>query len=385
MSSETIITDAQVFIDNELKHAELLIAEGVIANVAKHVSRDEHPAAQVISYPDCVVSPGLIDVHFHGCMGFDFCDGTLKALHEIARFEASRGITAICPATMTFTEKKLTGIMQNAHDFVPESNESDLVGINMEGPFISPHKVGAQNPEFVQQANIDMLRRLQEVSGGLIKLVDVAPEVDGTIHFIQELSDEVRICVAHTCATYDEAVSALKAGARQLTHLYNAMPALHHRNPGPIPAFVEAEGTTAEIITDGVHIHPAMVRLAFKMFGPERMILISDSMMAAGMPDGTYELGGQEVQVSAGKATLADGTIAGSATDLATCLKRAITQMDIAPVDALRAATINPASAIGIEDTHGSITTGRSADLVIFNPSWDIEDVYLRGQRLSDC
>lgn len=337
----------------------------------------------IIDARGLIVSAGFIDLHFHGCMGHDFCDGTSEAIDAISRFQASRGITSICPATMTYPEDKLTSIMGAAANWHAPDDGSALVGINMEGPFISASKVGAQNPLYVQIPDGAMLTRLIECSGGLVKLVDVAPEEDGAIALIESMRDIVRFSIAHTCADYDCTQAAFAAGARQMTHLFNAMPPLHHRCPGPIAAAMDRDDVSAEIIADGIHIHPAMVRLAFREFGSDRMILISDSMMATGLDDGEYSLGGLPVTVCANQATLHDGTLAGSATNLARCIQIAHCDMGIPANDVLRAATVNPARALGIDDTRGSIEAGKIADCVLLDSSLAVQQVILRGKLLT--
>ena len=301
----------------------------------------------------------------------------------MAAYEASQGVTALCPATMTFPEETLGTICDAAAAFSPATHEAALLGLNMEGPFISPKKVGAQNPAYVQAPNVDMFMRLQKRAQGLIKLVDIAPEEPGALEFIEAVKDCTRVSLAHMCASYNDAAAAFEAGARQLTHLYNAMPGLAHRAPGPIAAAVDRTDVFAEIIADGVHIHPSMVRLAFKLFGPERMVLISDTMEAAGMPDGEYSLGGQAVTVRGNLATLHDGTIAGSVTNLALCVQTAVTNMNIAVAHALRAATLNPARALGVADSRGSIAAGCVADCVLLHPeTLAVEQVIVRGHAL---
>ena len=338
---------------------------------------------EVVDGQGAYAIPGLIDLHFHGCMGDDFCDNSKEAIENIAKYEASVGVTTIAPATMTLPVEELEDILRTAAEYKKEQNPkgADLVGVNMEGPFISPEKVGAQNPAYVQQCNAAMFCRLQNASGGKIKLVDIAPEEPGALEFVDEMHDDVRISVAHTCANYNQAAEAFRRGAKHVTHLYNAMPGLHHRKPGVIPAALEA-GATPEIIADGVHIHPAMVRLAFSMFGAERMILISDSMEATGMPDGEYSLGGQAVTKNGSHATLHDGTLAGSATDLMGCMKVAATEMGLPLEVAVRAATENPARAIGVFDERGSLDAGKVADVVLLNADLNVAGVVLRGKRI---
>ena len=225
-------------------------------------------------------------------------------------------------------------------------------------------------------------RKLQEESGGLIRLVDIAPETEGAMEFIDQVKDETVISIAHTTADYDTASEALARGASHVTHLYNAMPPLNHRDPGVIGAARDAENCHVELICDGIHIHPAVVRATFEMFGAERVILISDSMRATGLTDGEYTLGGQDVYVKGAKATLADGTIAGSATNLMGCLRRAVLDMEIPLETAVGCATANPAREIGIYDRCGSITPGKDADLVLLDKDLQVKAVYINGRKL---
>lgn len=331
----------------------------------------------------CYVVPGFVDVHFHGAAGADISDGSLEGIHRMGAYEASRGVTSICPATMTLPEDVLMRAAESAAAYEPADDEAALVGINMEGPYISPGKVGAQNPEYVRAADIEEFRRLQKASGGLLKIVDIAPEEPGADAFIEALSNEVRVSIAHTSTDYETAARAFQLGARHLTHLYNAMPGMHHRTPGPIPAAVERNDVTAEIIADGVHIHPSMVRLAFTMFGDDRMILISDTLRAAGLEDGVYDLGGQDVTVCGPVATIENGSLAGSVSDLMRCFTVAVRDMGIPIASAVKAATVNPARAVGIDGERGSIDPGKWADAVVLDAdSLDIRAVVVRGNRI---
>ena len=374
-----IIRNAKVFSDGcRFVEKDLVIRDGRIVFGAAPQENEE-----IIDAQGAYALPGLVDIHFHGAVGHDFCDADEAGLQAIADFEASKGVLAICPATMTFDEKILNGIMDVAATHKNERG-ADLVGINMEGPYISPRKVGAQNPKYVMAADAGMFRRLQARSGGLIRLVDIAPEEPGNLDFIRECHNEVRISIAHTCTDYETAKEAFAAGASHMTHLYNAMPGITHREPGPIIAALE-EGAEVELITDGVHIHPAMVRFTFNTFGDDHVILVADSMMACGLPDGQYSLGGQAVTVRGPRATLTEhpDTIAGSATCLYDCMKHAVMQMGVPLASAVRAASLNPARSIGIEADYGSLEPGRWGNVILADDQLNIVKVIRKGEVLA--
>lgn len=326
--------------------------------------------------------PGLVDVHFHGCMGHDFCEGTEAAIQAIADYEAGVGVLAICPATMTYSEEIL-GKVADAAAAHKNGKGADLIGINMEGPFISPQKVGAQNPAYLHAPDADMFLRLQARAGGLFKLCDIAPEVPGAMACIERLKDEVNLSIAHTCTDYETAKQAFAAGVNHMTHLYNAMPGITHRAPGPIVAAAE-ERAYVELIADNVHIHPAVVRLTFRLFGADRVVLIADSMMATGLPDGEYELGGQAVTVKGRRCTLTSdpGTIAGSDTNLFDCMCRAVQEMDVPLADAVRAASLNPARSIGVDADYGSLEPGRWGNVLLLDRDLKLQHIIQKGRLL---
>lgn len=331
----------------------------------------------------CYVIPGLTDLHFHGCKGHDFSDGDPEGLQVMAEYELSRGVTQICPAGMTLLEEQLTRVCQvaAAHKAADKPGAA-LCGINLEGPFLSMAKKGAQNGDWLHAPDVAMLRRLIAASQGLVKLVSLAPEEPGAMEFIEAVESEVTVSLAHTTADYDTAMEAFRLGARQVTHLFNAMPPFGHRAPGVVGAALDTPLCNVELICDGVHIHPAVVRAVFKMFGAKRVILISDTMRAAGMPDGAYTLGGQDVTVKGKHATLADGTLAGSVTDLMRCMKTAVS-FGIPLEDAVRAAAVNPAKAIGIYSRAGSLEPGKRANVVVLDQDLEVKDVFFRGKLVS--
>lgn len=351
--------------------------EGSVKNTYKGNSD-----GKILDASGLIMIPGLVDIHFHGCMGADMCDGTVEALDVITSYEASVGVTSVCPATMTIPRDELLCVMKNAGDYTYHGG-AHLVGINMEGPFISPSKKGAQAAENIMHCDYEYFRQLQDAANGLIKLVDIAPEEPGAFEFIDKAKDETVISIAHTAADYDTAKEAIEHGASHATHLYNAMPSLHHRNPGVIGAVRDSQKCHVELICDGVHIHPSVIRATFAMFGAERMILISDSMRATGLEDGEYTLGGQPVTVRGNLATLHDGTIAGSATNLMDCMRFAVNEAGISLEVAIMCATANPAKEINIFDEAGSISVGKKADFVLLNNALDIVSVYIDGKEIT--
>ena len=329
------------------------------------------------------VIPGLIDVHNHGNSNADFSDGSYAGDVRMARYLASVGVTSFAPATMTLPyeviEKALAAGLRLRE--TPEPDCARLLGVQMEGPFFSEKKKGAQNAEYLRLPDFEAFRGLYEGSKGLISIVDLAPELAGSVEFVEQAKKLCTVSIAHTDSDYEHAKAAIDAGVTHLTHLYNAMPPIHHRKPGVIGAASENPAVSAEIICDGIHVHPASIRMAFKLFGAERMVLISDALRCCGMPDGEYELGGQQVFLAENVARLADGTIAGSATNLYDCMRNAV-RFGIPLEDAVRAATWNPARQIRALDRVGSIANGKLADFVICDGELNRQAVYLGGVRL---
>ena len=326
----------------------------------------------------CYVIPGLVDVHFHGCVGEDFSDASPEGVQRMADFELSQGVTYICPAGMTLPEDQLTAICRNAAAHrAKNAGGAQLVGLHLEGPFLSTAKKGAQNGDFLHDPDSAMLRRLQKAAEGCVKLVTVAPEQPGAMDFIRAaVADGIAVSVGHTTADYDTAAAAFAAGADHATHLYNGMPPLHHRSPGVIGAAFDDPKVQVELICDGIHIHSSVVRATFRLFGAGRVILISDSLRATGMPDGQYPFGGQEIEVHGNRATILGHpeTLAGSVTSLMGCLRQAVA-FGVPLADAVRAASYNPARSIGIDRQAGSLDTGKEASLILL----DREDLSIRA------
>ncbi len=330
------------------------------------------------------VIPGLVEIHSHGNSGADFSDGDYEGLKRMAAFYVQHGVTSFAPASMTLPYEVLEKAFATALQLRNEKPKglSVLRGIQMEGPYFSYKKRGAQNPDYLKKPDFEGFQKLWAGCEGLVKIVDVAPELEGAKEFTEQASKLCTVSVAHTDSDYDHARAVFDAGATHLTHLYNAMPAISHRAPGVIPAAVENPKVRAELICDGYHVHPASVRLAFSMFGGERMCLISDSGRCAGMPEGTqFQLGGQDCWLRDGVAKLADGTIACSATNMWKCLQNVIS-WGVKEEDAVRAATYNPACAIGADKEVGTIETGKAADFLVCAPDYSSMQVYLGGEKL---
>lgn len=334
------------------------------------LSEKEVSDKTVVDATGLKIIPGLLDVHSHGAFGHDFCDASVEGLQIILKYEKEHGITSYCPTSMTLEKDKLKEIFATVLKIEETTEFARVVGINMEGPFIASSKKGAQNGKYIINPNIEMFQECNSCCDNLIKLVTLAPELEGAIEFIEALHDKVSISLGHTTANYEITKAALDKGANHITHLYNAMPPFSHREPGVIGAAADSENCMVELITDGIHIHPSVVRATFKLF-KEKVVLISDSMMATGMANGTYELGGQTVIMKDKKATLEDGTIAGSATNLFDCMKKAIS-FGVPEEEAVFAATKNPAKSIGIYDKIGSITVGKEADLLLVNNKFEL-------------
>ena len=330
------------------------------------------------------VIPGLVEVHSHGNSGADFSDGDYEGLKAMAKYFAQCGATSFAPASMTLPYDVLSKAFATAKKLKEEAPEgySRIMGIQMEGPYFSYAKRGAQNADYLKEPDFDGFKKLYDDCDGLIRIVDIAPELPGAAEFVATAKDLCTVSIAHTDSDYDHARAAVDAGVTHLTHLYNAMPAIHHRNPGVIPACVENENVQAEIICDGYHIHPSSVRLAFTMF-KNRMVLVSDSGRCAGQPEGyQFDLGGQMAEIRGGVAKLVGTeTIACSASNLWTCLANTVS-WGIAEEEAVRAATYNPAKALGVQDKIGSIETGKYADFVITNTDYSEKRVFIGGKEL---
>ena len=362
--------------DFRLVQGDIEIEDGKILRVGKNLPRKEEDLAV-----DCAgsytVVPGFVDVHIHGCAGADTCDATREALEAMAAFLLAHGVTSFCPTTMTTSRETIQAALLAAKDMMdhPMEGGARVVGVNMEGPFIAKERKGAQKEEDILPPDFPLFQQFYEESGGIVRLVDVAPEQPGGLDFVEKASQLCTVSIAHTTADYDQAKAAFDKGVTHATHLFNAMSGLHHRKPGVVGAVFDDSRVRGELICDGFHIHPAVLRAAFRLLG-DRALIVSDSMRANGMPEGeAFDLGGQMVTVHQGKALLPDGTIAGSVTNLHQEIKNLVS-FGVPFEQAVKAATLIPARAIGLDGEIGSIAPGKRADLVVLDENLDIAAVY---------
>lgn len=368
-----VIQNGKIFReDGKFETIDLSVEDGIIVDKTKQ--------NEVIDASGLYVIPGLIDIHFHGCLGHDLSDASHEAIFEMAKYQLQNGVTAICPASMTLNVEHLKDIFSNAASYRSKEG-AELVGIYMEGPFLSSGKKGAQAEEHLRKADVKLFEALQDKARHMIKVVAVAPEEEGALAFIEKMSNNVQISVAHTCADYVTAIKAFECGAKQVTHMYNGMNGMNHREPGVIGAASDNENVMVELICDGLHVHPAVVRGTFKMFGDDRIIMVSDSMSACGLGDGMYDLGGQTVEVKDLVARIA-GTdvIAASVKNVMECMRTAVKHMHIPLESAVKTCTQNPAKAIGVYDQMGSISIGKKANLVLMDEELNIRMIIKDGE-----
>lgn len=371
------IINGDVFLDGMFSKADVSISGDCISHIGA-ASR----AGEVIDASGKYVIPGYVDIHIHGARGKDFCDGTAQAFSSIARYLATVGVTSFLGTSMSYRQEVLQPIFEAAGKYMSEQPADAAVmrGINMEGPFFSKEKRGAHAESNIMNPDIDMFEALYAASRETIALLDLAPELPHARELIARISNDCRISLAHTQANYETAAAAFEAGASHVTHLFNAMPPFHHRDPGVIGAAVDF-AQSVELICDGIHLHPAVVRSAFRLFGRERICLISDAMATCGMPNGTYDLDGEDVIVDGNAARLRNGTIAGSCTPLSQCVRWTIEQ-GIPAQDVIYCATAVPARSIGVDDCVGTIAVGKRADIVLLNADYSVSQVILAGTRI---
>ena len=371
-----IIKNVKVYQDGFFTEAGIAFDE-TIREIGTLVDSDDAVDGQ-----GAYLIPGLIDVHTHGRAGADAADGDPEGVITMSRSYLKDGVTSYCPTTVTLAMDEYETAVRALADYERPADGAKIAGIHLEGPFLNPEKTGAQNPDNIVAPEIGFYERMQEISGGKIRLITVAPEMEGVLDLIAHVSRSCVVSLGHTAADYETAMRAFDAGANHATHLFNAMPPLLHRAPGVIGAAYDA-GADVELITDGIHSHPAIIRMAHALFR-EHLILISDSIRCAGLPEGDYELGGLPVTLKNGRVTLKDSdTIAGSSIHLMEGLRTAVAA-GVPLEEAVYAATYAPARCLNMTDTIGVLAPGRAADMVLLDADLNIIDIYIDGKRIGD-
>lgn len=335
--------------------------------------------AETIDAQGNTLLPGFIDIHIHGGYGADSMDATPEALTTLAKGLLSEGTTSFLPTTMTESMPRVRRALENIATFDGEGAE--ILGIHLEGPFISEHKVGAQDPKYVIRPSIDSIQALQLAAQNKIKIITIAPEVDGARESVAHFNDII-FSAGHTVATFDEMNDAVSIGLKHITHLYNAATGFTHREPGAFGAAWLNDDLKTECIVDGVHSHPAAVNIAYRLKGRDRFMVITDAMRAKGLGDGESELGGQKVNVIGNEARLEDGTLAGSVLKMNDGLKNFIKFTGETLDNAWRVMSYNQARALRLDHRIGSIKKGKQADFVLLDDEFNVLSTVKRGYSI---
>lgn len=374
-----LIKNCNIIYLDKIEKGSVLVENGKI----KEINPSNVNDTEVIDAEGLYLSPGFIDVHIHGAGGCDTMDGTVESINTIAKTIVQHGTTSFTPTTMTVAAEDIRKSMEVIKKLKEEGTEgANVLGAHLEGPFISPKAIGAQNPNFLLAPSVENYNKIVGDYSDAVVSITMAPEVEGAKELIKYLSDNgVTVSMGHTKATYDEAIEGIKCGACHSTHLYNAMTPFTHREPGVVGATFDTDITT-ETISDGIHISYPALRTAYKQKGTDKVLLVSDAMEACGMPDGQYSLGGQDVIVKNGAARLLDGTLAGSVLTLDKAVKNIYNNSDYPLNEVVRMATYNGAKHCHVEDHKGLIKEGYDADLILFNEDIEIQKVFVNGKEV---
>ncbi|MGG3688226.1 N-acetylglucosamine-6-phosphate deacetylase [Caldifermentibacillus hisashii] len=372
------ILTGTVCIGEELREDHYVLIEGEkIKEVGPVSNMPTSFSGEVLSYPKTMtIVPGFIDVHIHGAGGADAMDATPDALNKIAQHLVKEGTTAFLATTMTQSKQAIEVALKNAGEFIHSTEnrtgQAEIIGIHLEGPFIHPKRKGAQPEEFILLPSSSQFDEWQELAQNTIRIVTLAPDQENGIALVKHLAEHgVIASIGHSDANFQDVVAAVEAGASHVTHLFNGMRGLHHREPGTAGGALLLKELTVELIADGIHVHPKMIDLVFRLKDLDHAVLITDSMRAKWLPDGESELGGQKVFVSDGKATLEDGTLAGSILKLNQGVKHVMEFANLTLPEVVKLVTMNPAKELGLHHRKGSIEAGKDADLVVLNEKYD--------------
>jgi N-acetylglucosamine-6-phosphate deacetylase len=378
--SSLLITNCRLYdVPGEAPLRSILVRDGSIERITDAAATPQ--ADQTLDAGGRVVAPGFIEPHIQGAGGADILDATPEALRTISRTCARFGVTGFLATTVYRPRKKNPHLRLAAEYTGKDLGGAKLLGTHLEGPFISPHKRGMIQPDCLGEASSAILADIYTLLGDTLKMMTVAPELPGSAEIVRTLmANRTVASFGHSKATYEEALKGFDMGIAHVTHLFNAMPSLHHRDPSPLAAIFERPGVTCQVITDGVHIHPAVLRLAYKALGPERFVTITDGIQALGLPDGRYVYNGLEYECRNGTPRYKDGTLIGTAVPLNDLLGRLMRFTQCPLSEAIRTVTQNPARVLGLEKTKGSIALGYDADLVILEKDLSVNTTLIAGK-----
>lgn len=374
----------KMILPDQILEGKAVIYDEKIVDIIDAAESNRYPEAEVVDVHGLYIAPGLIDVHSHGCVGEDATTSDAEGVRKMCRSVIGDGVTSWLPTVMTYPVDSLSQSFEMFRELMKESTEdreawkgAEILGVNMEGPYLNVNKKGAHVAEFIQLPDAEYVKQYQDV----IRLLTIAPEVEGGMDFVRDIAENtsIRQAIGHTASGYDEAIAAFDAGITEVTHLFNAMNGIHHRNPGVVGAALTRKDVYCELIADTFHIHKGLFQLVADT-KKDHLVLITDSMRAAGLPDGEYDLGGQQVKVEGIRCLLPDGTIAGSVSRLNQAVRNLYQNTDLTFEQAVNAASLNPAHAIGVEKTKGSIEIGKDADLIVMDENCNIYKTYVGGE-----
>lgn len=376
--SEFYIKSDEIFTLNGVFSGYIKIKDGVIEEISKVA--DE--SIEIKDYTGKIVAPGYFDTHVHGYGGHDIMDATKEGLLEISKGIVQTGVTSFLATTLTDTTEKLDKACKNVGDNKDFCEGAKVQGIFLEGPFFTEEFKGAQNPDYMTNPDINKLSNWKKLSKGLVNKIAIAPERENSEEFIKDaLKLGVKVALGHSNATYEQAKKAVDVGANIFVHTYNGMSPLHHRNPGMVGAALSTENTYGEVICDGHHVHPAAVKVVMRAKTYDNTLLITDCMMAGGMPEGDYKLGDFDVKVENGTARIQNGSLAGSILRLDNAVKNIVKWGLASPFDAVKMASLIPAKSVDLDDKIGSVSIGRCADINILDKDMNVLEVYIDGER----
>ncbi|OGO78306.1 MAG: N-acetylglucosamine-6-phosphate deacetylase [Clostridiales bacterium GWB2_37_7] len=372
------IVNGKIILKDEIIENKVLLYDSKI--IAIQDDLEHMQGVELIDADSCYVSPGFTDIHTHGAFGCDAMDEDVNALSTISKGLCQYGVTSFLPTTMSADKKNLQRALDNIRKAASwEPKGAKVLGAHMEGPFINPLRKGAHAEKFIIKAEYELIKDYLDI----IKLITIAPEIEGNMDFINDMHrhSHISFSIGHSNATYEEALTAIESGIKSATHLFNAMAGMNHREPGVVGAVLNSD-IYCELIADKIHVHPVMFKLLMKVKGSDRIILITDAMRATCMKQGVYDLGGQQVTVKQGSARLADGTLAGSVLRLDEAIRNIIENTELSLPEAIATVTINPAKLIGLYDEIGSLEAGKSADITIFDEKINIKTTIINGKQM---